>query len=76
MKLPVNVPVAAGRPFIALACEIAAGILRIIEDGWGRALASSDIEADDGEVEITGTAARRDAGSGQRTGDRNETSGL
>ena len=53
MKLPVAVPVAAGRPFIALAREIAAGIMRIVEDGWGRALASSDIGADDGEVEIT-----------------------
>ena len=53
MKLPVDVPAAAGRPFIALAREVAAGILRIIEEGWRRALASSDIGAEDGEVEIT-----------------------
>ena len=53
MKLPVDVPVASGRPFIALAREIVAGILRIVEDGWGRALASSDMRADDGEVETT-----------------------
>lgn len=53
MKLPVDVPVVAGRPFIALAREIVTGILRIVEDGWERALASSDVGADDGEVEIT-----------------------
>ena len=53
MKLPTDVPVVAGRPFIMLAREIVAGILRIVEDGWTRALASSEVEADDGEVEIT-----------------------
>ena len=53
MKLPVDVPAAASRPFITLAREVAAGILRIIEEVWRRALASSDIGAEDSEVEIT-----------------------
>lgn len=53
MKLPVDEPAATGRPFIALAREVAAGILRIVVEGWGRALASSDIGADSGEIEIT-----------------------
>lgn len=53
MRLPVDDPAAVGRPFITLAREIVAGILRIVEDGWARALASSDVGADDGEVEIT-----------------------
>lgn len=53
MKLPIDVPVVAGRPFIALAREIVAAILRIVEEGWGRALASSDVGPADGEVEIT-----------------------
>ena len=53
MKLPVDVPAATGRPFIALAQEIATGILRIVEDGWERALAKSSMEVDHDEVEIT-----------------------
>ena len=53
MKLPVDVPAATGRPFIALAQEVAAGILRIIEEGWGRALAPTHIGTDNGELEIT-----------------------
>ena len=53
MKLPVDVPVATGRPFIALAREIAAVILRIVEDGWARAAATSGMGADHDEVKIT-----------------------
>ncbi len=53
MRLPIDVPVVAGRPFVTLAREIVAGILRIVEDGWARTLASSDVGADNGEVEIT-----------------------
>ena len=53
MKLPINVSPATGRPFVALAREVVAGILRIIEDGWARALAVSDIGAHHDEVGIT-----------------------
>ena len=53
MKLPVDEPTAAGRPFIELAHEIASAILRIVDDGWGLALASSMVGAGDGEVELT-----------------------
>ena len=53
MKLPVAVPVAVGQPFIALARAVAARILRVVEEGWGHALASSDMAANAGEVEIT-----------------------
>jgi len=53
VKLPVDAPAIAGRPFIALAREVAARILRIIEEGWTRALASSEIGVEDDEVQIT-----------------------
>ncbi len=53
MKLPLDVSVATGRPFIALAREVTAEILRVVDDGWSRALESSDVAPDDGEVKIT-----------------------
>lgn len=53
MKLPIDVPVATGRSFIALTQEVAAGILRIVEEGWERTLASSHVTTNSGEVEIT-----------------------
>ncbi len=53
MKLPVDVSITTGQPPIQLAHEVAAGILRIVENGWERVLASSKVGADAGEVEIT-----------------------
>lgn len=53
MKLPIDVSPATGRPFVALAREVVAGILRVIEDGWRRALAASDIDTHHDEVAIT-----------------------
>ena len=53
MKLPTDVPAAAGRPFIELAREIAAAILLTVEAGWTRALSSSDPSPAEGEVEVT-----------------------
>lgn len=53
MKLPVDIPVAVGRPFIALARAVATGILQIVQEGWGYALASREIAPSHGEVEIT-----------------------
>lgn len=53
MKLPVNVSAASGRPFIALAHEVATSIMRIVQEGWERAVKSSNVHADGGEVEIT-----------------------
>ena len=53
MKLPTDVPAAAGWPFIELAREIAAAILLTVEAGWTRALSSSEPRSAEGEVEIT-----------------------
>ena len=53
MKLPLDVPVAGGRPFIELAREIATAILRTIESGWALALTSTNVKPNDGEVEMT-----------------------
>ena len=53
MKLPTDVPAATGRPFIDLAREIVAAIMRIVEEGWNVAVATSNVAADDGEVEMT-----------------------
>ena len=53
MKLPTDVPAAAGRPFIELAREIARAILVTVDAGWARALSSSEPRPTEGEVEIT-----------------------
>ncbi len=53
MKLPVDVPAAAGQPFIELAREVAAAILVTVEKGWALALVSSNVCPGDGEVIIT-----------------------
>ena len=53
VKLPTDVPAATGRPFIDLAREIVAAIMRIVEEGWNVAVATSSVAADDGEVEMT-----------------------
>ena len=53
MKLPLDAPAAAGRPFIALIREIAIAILRTVEAGWGIALSFPDVDEASGEVAIT-----------------------
>lgn len=53
MKLPTDVPAATGRPFVELAREIVAAILWIVEEGWNVAIATSNVAATDGEVEMT-----------------------
>ena len=53
MRLPVDVPAAAGRPFIELAREIAVAILTIVDEGWQLALTSSNVGSGDYEVQIT-----------------------
>lgn len=53
MKLPLDVPASAGRPFIALAWEIAVTILRTVEAGWRHALSFPEVNAASGEVTIT-----------------------
>ena len=53
MKLPRDVPVIAGRPFIELAPEISAAILRTVKAGWALALKSPDVNASAAEVPMT-----------------------
>ena len=53
MRLPRDVPVTAGRPFIDLAPEISAAILRTVEAGWALALNSPDVNAAAAEVQMT-----------------------
>ena len=53
MKLPRDVPVIAGRPFIELAPEISAAILRTVKAGWALALKSPDVNAGAAEVPMT-----------------------
>ncbi len=53
MRLPLNVPIATGRPFIELAREVAAAILQTIEAGWVLALEFRDVNVEAQEVPIT-----------------------
>ena len=53
MRLTTDVPVTAGGTFIGLAREIAASVLRIIEEGWYDAIASANVGTGDYEVELT-----------------------
>lgn len=53
MKLPHDTRATAGRPFIDLAPETAASILRTIAAGWARASKWPDVNADAGEVVMT-----------------------
>ena len=53
MKLPRDVPVTAGRPFIELAPETSTAILRTVEAGWALALKSPDVNAGAAEVPMT-----------------------
>ena len=53
MKLPRAVPVTAGRPFIELAPETSAAILRTVRAGWALALKSPDVNAGAAEVPMT-----------------------
>ena len=53
MKLPHDVRATAGRPFIDLAPDTAASILRTIAAGWARASKWPDVNADAGEVVMT-----------------------
>ena len=53
MKLPIDVPVATGHPFIGLGQEVAAAILRTVEVGWLLALKFPDVSANTQETMIT-----------------------
>ncbi len=53
MKLPLDDSATSGRQFIDLERDIATTILQTIEDGWGLALRSLDVNTDTGEVELT-----------------------
>ena len=53
MKLPVDIPAAAGQPFIELAREVAVAILVIVEKGWALARMSSNVYPDDEEIKLT-----------------------
>ena len=53
MKLPHDTRTTAGRPFIDLAPETAASILRTIAAGWARASKWPDVNVDAGEVVMT-----------------------
>ena len=53
MKLPRDVSVIAGRPFIELAPETSAAILRTVEAGWTLASKSPDVNAGAAEVPMT-----------------------
>ena len=53
MKLPRDVPVIAGRPFIELAPETSAAILRTVKAGWALALKSPDVNVGAAEVPMT-----------------------
>ena len=53
MKLPRDVPVTAGRPFIELSPETSTAILRTVEAGWALALKSPDVNAGAAEVPMT-----------------------
>ena len=45
MKLPRDVPVIVGRPFIKLATETSAAVLRTVKAGWALASKSPDVNA-------------------------------
>ena len=53
MKLPFDDSATSGRQFIDLERDIATTILRTIEDGWGLALLSPDVNTDTGEIKLT-----------------------
>ena len=53
MRLPLDLPVATGRPFIKLAREVATAILRTVEAGWALALEFRDVSVEAQEVPIT-----------------------
>ena len=53
MKLPRDVPVIAGRPFIDLVPEISEAILRTVRAGWALALKSPDVNVGAAEVPMT-----------------------
>ena len=53
MKLPLDGPVAIGRPFIDLKPEIATAIMRTVEAGWAYALKSPGLGIKANEVAIT-----------------------
>ena len=53
MKLPLDVPVATGQPFIELAREVAMAILYAVKAGWVLALECRDVNAEAREVAIT-----------------------
>ena len=53
MRLPHDVPVTAGRPWIELTCEVSAAILRTIEAGWALASRSPGVNAGAAEVPMT-----------------------
>ncbi|MCY4586945.1 MAG: hypothetical protein OXB98_12985 [Bryobacterales bacterium] len=53
MRLPLNVPVATGRPFIELAREVATIILHTVEAGWLLALEFRDVSVGAQELAIT-----------------------
>lgn len=53
MRIPYEPPPALGREFIQLSPEIVAAILLTLVAGWQRACASSDVNANAGEVLIT-----------------------
>ena len=53
MRLPHDVPVTAGRPWIELAPEMSAAVLRIVEAGWALTSRSPDVNAGAAEVPMT-----------------------
>ena len=53
MKLPRDVPIATGRPFIELAPETSAAIMRTVKAGWTVALRSPDVNPDAWEIVMT-----------------------
>ena len=53
MRLPLDDPVATGRPCIELAREVATAILCTVEAGWMLASASSDLNTSWEEVQLT-----------------------
>lgn len=53
MRIPYDVPVTAGREFVALVPDVAAAILLVLEAGWVRASSFPDVHARAGEVQIT-----------------------
>lgn len=54
MRIPYEDPTPLGREFIELAPEVATAILRTLTAGWRHACAFSDVNAQAGEVWMTG----------------------